>query len=158
VVVANLNAPGQVVVSGAGKAVAAAASLARDRGLRRAVPLNVSGAFHSPLMTDAARSFAAALDATDLSDPSVPVVCNVDAEPAYDAVTLRERLRWQLTEPVRWEDCVRRMVDLGAATLVEVGPGTILTGLARRIVPGVEAIAVGTLDSARELVPAGSSV
>ena len=154
IAVANLNGPGQVVVSGTGRAVAAAASLARERGLRRAMSLNVSGAFHSPLMTAAAATFDAALDATDLTDPRVPVVCNVDAQPAYDAVALRERLRRQLTEPVRWEDCVRSMIDLGTTRLVEVGPGKVLTGLARRIVPGVETASVDTLDSARELVPA----
>ena len=151
VVLANFNAPGQVVVSGTKDGVAAASSLARERGVRRVVLLNVSGAFHSPLMAEAAERFAAALDAIALTDPRVPVVCNVDAEPAYDANTLRERLRRQLTEPVRWDDSVRRMVGLGAESLVELGPGTVLTGLARRISPDVRAVSVGTLDGARGL-------
>jgi [acyl-carrier-protein] S-malonyltransferase len=151
VVVANLNAPGQLVISGSTAGVDAAAKLALSRGARRAIPLNVSGAFHSPLMMSAATRFESALDGVSIADPNPPVVCNVDAQDVQTAAALRDRLRAQLTSPVRWIDCVRRLVDLGAETLVEVGPGTVLSGLARRIAPDVRTVSVGTADAAAHL-------
>jgi [acyl-carrier-protein] S-malonyltransferase len=151
VVVANHNAPGQLVVSGSTAGVDAAAKIALSRGARRAIPLNVSGAFHSPLMTSAAQRFETGLDSTALSDPHPPVVCNVDGHDVHTAAELRERLRAQLTSPVRWIDCVRRLVELGAETLVEVGPGNVLSGLARRIAPDVRTVSVSTLDAAARL-------
>jgi [acyl-carrier-protein] S-malonyltransferase len=151
VVVANHNAPGQLVISGSTAGVDAAAKLALARGARRAIPLNVSGAFHSPLMTSAASQFETALDGVAIADPHPPVVCNVDARDVHTAVELRERLRAQLTSPVRWIDCVHRLVALGAEMLIEVGPGTVLSGLARRIVPEVRAISVSTPDAAARL-------
>jgi [acyl-carrier-protein] S-malonyltransferase len=151
VVVANLNAPGQVVLSGDSGALDAAVELARQRGVRRAMPLNVSGAFHSPLMAAAAGRFAALLDAAAFRDAAIPVACNVDGAAVRDAAGLRDRLRRQLTAPVRWTDSVATLVGLGADTLVEVGPGSILTGLARRIAPEVRAVAVSTLDEAGAL-------
>jgi [acyl-carrier-protein] S-malonyltransferase len=144
VVVANLNAPGQLVISGSPAGVDAAVALALARGARRAIPLNVSGAFHSPLMTPAASRFARVLDSVPIADPDPPVVCNVDARAVHSAAELRDRLREQLTAPVRWIECVQRLVDLGAEALVEVGPGNVLSGLSRRIAPGVRAIAVNT--------------
>ncbi len=155
VVVANHNAPGQLVISGSTSGVDAASKLALARGARRAIPLNVSGAFHSPLMTAAAHEFERALDSATLSDPNPPVVCNVDACDVHSANELRERLRAQLTSPVRWIDCVRRLVELGAETLVEVGPGTVLSGLARRIAPEARAVSVGTRDAAARLDASG---
>jgi [acyl-carrier-protein] S-malonyltransferase len=151
VVVANHNAPGQLVISGSTAGVDAAAKLALSRGARRAIPLNVSGAFHSPLMTSAAQRFGIVLDSTPLSDPHPPVVCNVDGNDVQTAAELRERLRAQLTSPVRWIDCVRRLVALGTDLLVEVGPGNVLSGLARRIAPDVRTMAVSTSDAAAHL-------
>jgi [acyl-carrier-protein] S-malonyltransferase len=151
VIVANHNAPGQLVISGSHRGVEAAAQLAMARGARRVIPLNVSGAFHSPLMADAASLFSVALDSVALSDPQPPVVCNVDARAVHTAGALRERLREQLTAPVRWIECVERLVELGAETLIEVGPGSVLSGLARRIAPGVRALAVNTPDAAASL-------
>ena len=157
VVVANLNAPGQLVISGSMSGVDAASKLALTRGARRAIPLNVSGAFHSPLMAAAAHEFERALDSATLSDPNPPVVCNVDAHDAHTADELRERLRAQLTSPVRWIDCVGRLVELGAETLVEVGPGNVLGGLARRIAPETRAVSVNTPDAAARFDAAGVS-
>ena len=151
VVVANHNAPGQLVISGSRAGVDAAAQRALTRGARRAIPLNVSGAFHSPLMAEAASRFGGALDAVALADPNPPVVCNVDARVAQTATELRHRLREQLTSPVRWIECVERLVALGAETLIEVGPGSVLTGLAKRIAPGVRAASVGSLEAALRL-------
>jgi len=138
VVVANLNAPGQVVISGSLAGLDEAGRRAREAGARRVLPLNVSGAFHSPLMHEAAVGFAALLDAADLHDASPPVVCNVDAEAVTNGDELRERLRRQLESPVRWSDSVLALRALGATMLVEVGPGAVLTGLARRIAPELE--------------------
>jgi [acyl-carrier-protein] S-malonyltransferase len=151
VIVANHNAPGQLVISGSHRGVEAATQLAMARGARRVIPLNVSGAFHSPLMADAASLFGVALDSVALSDPQPPVVCNVDARAVHTAGALRERLREQLTAPVRWIECVERLVELGAETLIEVGPGSVLSGLARRIAPGVRALAVNTPEAAASL-------
>jgi [acyl-carrier-protein] S-malonyltransferase len=151
VVVANHNAPGQLVISGSRAGVDAAAQRALSRGARRAIPLNVSGAFHSPLMAEAASRFGGALDAVALADPNPPVVCNVDARAAHSAGELRERLRAQLTSPVRWIACVERLVELGADTLIEVGPGNVLTGLAKRIAPGVRAASVSSPEAASRL-------
>jgi [acyl-carrier-protein] S-malonyltransferase len=151
VVVANHNAPGQLVISGSRAGVDAAVALALARGARRAIPLNVSGAFHSPLMASAASQFTIALDDVAFADPDPPVVCNVDAHAVHTAAELRNRLREQLTAPVRWIECVQRLVDLGADALIEVGPGSVLSGLARRIAPGIRAVAVSSRDAATHL-------
>jgi [acyl-carrier-protein] S-malonyltransferase len=148
VVVANLNAPGQVVLSGSRDALERAIALARERGVRRAMPLNVSGAFHSPLMGPAAERFAALLDQASFRDAAVPVACNVDGAAVQDAAGLRDRLRRQLTAPVRWVDCVDTLVSLGVDALVEVGPGAVLTALAKRIAPEVRGVSVARLDDA----------
>jgi [acyl-carrier-protein] S-malonyltransferase len=151
VVVANHNAPGQLVISGSRAGVEDAAQRALTRGARRAIPLNVSGAFHSPLMAAAASRFGVALDAVAIAGPKPPVVCNVDARAAHSAAELRDRLREQLTSPVRWIECVERLVELGAETLIEVGPGSVLTGLAKRIAPGVRAVSVSSVEGASRL-------
>jgi [acyl-carrier-protein] S-malonyltransferase len=151
VVVANLNAPGQVVVSGEVDAVTAFSATARAAGARRVLPLKVSGAFHSPLMAGAASEFVRVLDAVEFRPPSVPVVTNVDAAPVSDAAGLRERLGRQMVSAVRWAESVERLVALGAEVLVEVGPGEVLTGLARRIAPGVRAVSVASLSAAAGL-------
>jgi len=151
VVVANLNAPGQVVVSGSSAAVAELSERAQRAGARRVVPLRVSGAFHSPLMEEAAAGFARVLDAATFASPTVPVVANLDASPVREAGAVRERLGRQMVSPVRWSESVTRLVELGAQALVEVGPGSVLTGLARRIVPGVPALSVSSLAGWPEL-------
>jgi [acyl-carrier-protein] S-malonyltransferase len=151
VVVANLNAPGQVVVSGSVAAVERAAVLCREHGARRVIPLNVSGAFHSPLMAPAAARFAAAIEAAPRHALRIPVVCNVDGAVVEHARDLPGRLTRQLESPVRWIDCVRGLVDLGAEVLVEVGPGAVLSGLARRIAPAVRTAGVSDLASAAAL-------
>lgn len=152
VVVANLNAPAQTVISGTVAGVEAAEKLAQERGARRVVRLNVSGAFHSPLMDAAATRLAETLDGVDIAPARVPIVANVDATPVTDPDAIRERLRRQLTAPVRWVECVTRVVDLGASTLVEVGPGAVLSGLAKRIAPRVQTAQAATLAEARGLV------
>jgi [acyl-carrier-protein] S-malonyltransferase len=134
--VANDNAPGNVVVSGEWSALERLPAAAKELGAKRVVPLNVGGAFHSPLMAPAVETFQPHLAAAPLRDPSIPVVANATAEPVTGAEELRELLARQLTGRVRWTESVRRMVALGVDTFVEVGPGTVLGGLIKRTVDG----------------------
>ena len=151
VVVANLNAPGQTVISGTAAGVELAAALARDRGARRVVTLNVSGAFHSPLMVPAAERFAAVIDAAPRHELRLPVVCNVDGATVEHAADLPARMAAQLDRPVRWMDCVAGLVTLGAELIVEVGPGSVLTALTRRIAPTITAASISDLAGAAGL-------
>ena len=142
---ANLNAPGQVVISGAAAAVAAAVDACKEAGARRAVPLNVSGPFHCELMRPAAERLAAALEATPIQAPNPTVLHNVDALPAEGAAAIRAKLMEQLCRPVRWSDCVRGMAQRGVERMVECGPGNVLAGLGRRIDRAVEVVGIGSL-------------
>lgn len=147
VVAANLNAPDQTVISGDPAAVERAGAAIKEAGAKRVLPLKVSGAFHSPLMAPAAAGLATALDAVAFADPGAPVVANASAEPVRDAATGRRLLAEQLTAPVRWVasmECAARLA--GGAPFVEVGPGTVLSGLLKRIVPGATARSLGTAD------------
>jgi len=151
VVPANVNSPGQVVISGSLEGVLKAMELAKDRGARRVVQLEVSGAFHSPLMAPAQEGLSAALDQLELRDPKVPVVANVSAEPVMSASGLRESLKRQLTSPVLWEPTIRKMVELGVDRVVEVGPGKVLQGLVRRIAPGMQLFGCDTVEQTSAL-------
>lgn len=133
--VANDNAPGQVVVGGTHDAVDRAAAAARERGARRILPLNVGGAFHTPLMEGAASALEPHLAVAAFRTPRAPVVSNVDGQAWGDAGGWRSRLAEQLVSPVRWRSCLLTLEGLGADALIEVGPGRILAGLARRTVP-----------------------
>ena len=141
--IANDNAPGNVVVSGAWAALERLPAAAKELGARRVVPLSVGGAFHSPLMAPAADTFRSFLSAAPLGDPAIPVISNATAEPVTSAEELRELLARQLTGPVRWTESVRRMADLGVDTFIEVGPGTVLSGLIKRTVDGVRVLSAG---------------
>lgn len=133
VVPANLNAPGQVVLSGERAAVEAAAAAAPEFGAKKVVLLEVSGAFHSPLMESAARGLAEALDATEIRDPRCPVVANVSAAPVRTADEIRAALKLQVLGAVRWEESMRRLLAEGVDRFVEVGTGKVLRGLLRSI-------------------------
>lgn len=146
VVPANYNAVEQTVISGEVAGVEQAMELAKAAGAKRTVRLNVSGAFHSPLMESAAAGLAAALQAVTWSDPAVPVFSNVTAEPVSDAATARDLLLRQLTSPVRWVSVVRAMAAAHPdATFVEMGPGNVLTGLLKRLAPAHAARTCGTV-------------
>jgi [acyl-carrier-protein] S-malonyltransferase len=138
VVAANLNAPGQVVISGTVEAVDESIPALKASGARRAVRLPVSGAFHSPLMEPAAAGLAKALSETEFRDARIPVVANVSSEPLQSADAIRDALRRQLLAPVRWEASIRRLLDSGHRRFVEVGPGKVLQGLLRQIDPAAE--------------------
>lgn len=136
VVAANLNAPDQTVLSGDPGAVERAGEACKAAGARRVLPLKVSGAFHSPLMAPAADGLARALREADFRDPAFPVVSNAEAEPVRSAGEARRLLGAQLTAPVRWVECVEALATLGpGARFVEIGPGTVLGGLLKRILP-----------------------
>jgi [acyl-carrier-protein] S-malonyltransferase len=144
VTAANLNSPRQVVISGEIAAVERAVELAREAGAKRALPLKVSGAFHSPLMESAAEGLATVLDATDIERASWPVVANCTAQPVVEVDDIRQTLKDQVLEQVRWEETVRWFVAAGFETAVELGPGTVLRGLARDIDRSITVHSVGT--------------
>jgi [acyl-carrier-protein] S-malonyltransferase len=138
VVPANYNSPGQLVISGAVEAVERAVALAKERGARLAKLLPVNGAFHSPLMEPARVKLATAIEATTVHIPACPIYQNVTARPETDPEAIRRNLIAQLTAPVRWTQTVQQMHTDGATRFVELGPGTVLQGLVKRIVSGVE--------------------
>ncbi len=142
--VANYNAPGQTVIAGTVEGVNAAAAVARELGARRVLPLPVSGAFHTPLMASARPALRKAIGDAVFLTPEIPVVANVDARVHTDATDWPGLLSAQLCSPVRWRQCVETLTGLGTTILVELGPGGVLTGLARRAAPDIEAISVAT--------------
>jgi [acyl-carrier-protein] S-malonyltransferase len=139
---ANLNAPDQVVIAGHAEAVARAGELAKAAGARRVIPLAVSAPFHCALMRPAEERLAPLLRALTTCEPSIPVVANVDAEPKRTANEAMDALIRQVSSPVRWEDVVRRLVLEGVRTFVELGPGTVLAGLVRKIDRGVTVVSI----------------
>jgi len=144
VVPANYNSPAQVVISGDVAAVQRALELARAAGAKRALPLNVSGAFHSPLMETAQAGLAEQLEGVVVQPPAFPVVSNVTAEPVREPAEARRLLVRQLTSPVRWTESMRRLVAAGVDHFLELGPGGVLTGLLRRVARDVPAQTIGT--------------
>jgi len=153
VVPANYNTPGQVVISGEVPAVERAMELAKAAGAKRAIRLNVSGAFHSPLMAVARQGLAYALEQAQLRDPSFPVYANVNAEPVRSAADARRLLLEQLTAPVKWTQAVERLAnDYPDALYVEMGPGNVLTGLVKKIAPSVETMTCGTVTEVEQLL------
>jgi [acyl-carrier-protein] S-malonyltransferase len=150
---ANYNSPGQTVISGEVAAVERAMELAKAAGATRAIRLNVSGAFHSPLMEPASAGLRDALDAAALADASVPVYANVNAAPTADAAAARSLLLQQLTAPVRWTDVVRQLAErFPDALFVEMGPGTVLAGLVKKIAPSVQTAPCGTVADVESLL------
>lgn len=138
VVAANYNSPGQLVISGSIQGIDLACEALKAAGAKRALPLKVGGAFHSPLMEPARVELAAAIEATTVSTPVCPVYQNVDAKPYTDPASIKANLVAQLTSPVRWTQMVQNMVADGAKSFVELGPGTVLQGLVKKIAPEVE--------------------
>jgi [acyl-carrier-protein] S-malonyltransferase len=130
---ANLNSPGQVVIAGHAAAVARAVELAKARGARRAVLLNVSAPFHCALMQSAQERLAQDLEAAQIADPQIPLVNNVDAQVVRSALAVRDGLKRQVTSPVRWEESIRVLRTQAVELFIEVGPGKVLTGLLRQI-------------------------
>lgn len=149
---ANLNCPGQIVISGTKAGVEKACELAKERGAKRAIPLDVSGPFHSELMRSASQDLAKVLSDSFLLNAKIPVVTNFRAEPETNATQLQDMLIHQLYSPVLWEQSVRKMIDLGVTTFVEVGPGKVLSGLVKKIDRSVTVIPVHDLASFEKAV------
>ncbi|HVG70430.1 MAG TPA: ACP S-malonyltransferase [Vicinamibacterales bacterium] len=141
---ANINGPGQVVIAGAAAAVQRACERAKALGAKRAVPLSVSAPFHCALMKPAEDRLGPELRALPVRDPRIPVIANVDAEPKRDASSAVEALVRQVSAPVRWEAVVRRLASEGVTTYVEVGPGTVLSGLVKKIHPDSRIVSFGS--------------
>ena len=142
VVPANYNSPGQIVISGETEAVAAACAACKEAGAKRALPLPVGGAFHSPLMEPARLELAEAIESTPFSIPRCPVYQNVTASAETDPEAIKANLLLQLTSPVRWTASVLQMLRDGASSFTEIGPGTVLQGLVKRISTGMEGIII----------------
>ena len=137
VVAANFNCPGQVVISGTKSGIERACEVMKANGARRALPLQVGGAFHSPLMQPAAEELQEAILATKFQKPFCPIYQNVNAYPQTDPEQIRQNLLLQLTAPVRWTQTIRNMIVDGANEFYEFGPGDVLKGLIRKIDPNV---------------------
>jgi len=147
-VAANFNAPDQTVISGDPAAVERAGERCKAAGAKRVLPLKVSGAFHSPLMAPAQEDLKAELERVAFADPRFPVIANAAAQPARDAKTARRLLGEQLTAPVRWVEGMRMAAEVAGSgvTFLEMGPGSVLTGLVKRILPQAAALSLATAD------------
>ncbi len=147
--VANINAPGQIVISGELAKVEAAVGVAKEYGIRRATMLNVAGAYHSRLMESAYEKLGAALLEMQMQLPQFPVISNVTGREVETLPEIRQTLQDQVTSTVRWAGCMERLVDLGCDLFIELGPGGVLAGLLKRTRKDVEVISVGDVDSVR---------
>ena len=145
VVAANYNCPGQLVISGATKAVAEACSKLKEAGARRALPLPVGGAFHSPLMEPARKELEEAIEAAKFHTPVCPIYQNVDAKPHTLPEEIKRNLIAQLTAPVRWTQSIEEISKDGLSTFTELGPGTVLQGLVKKILPDAEVESVASI-------------
>ena len=149
--VANDNAPGQVVIAGTPDGVEAGGARAKELGVKRVTPLNVGGAFHTPLMRDAADALPSVLESVKLSAPTAPVVSNHDAKAYDDGEGWRDRLPEHVTVPVRWRESMETMVGLGVTSFLEVGHGSMLAGLGKRTTPGAPVRGIATPDDVQAL-------
>jgi [acyl-carrier-protein] S-malonyltransferase len=143
--VANLNAPGQLIVSGARDAIERVSEVAKAAGARRVIPLNVGGPFHSVYMRPAANALSEAIATTQFRDANVPVVLNASAHEATDAESLREELRVQVYSAVRWIESLQRLADIGYDCFIEVGPGNVLAGMVKRTLPEAKVASFGAM-------------
>lgn len=150
--ISNINAPGQLVISGAVDKLEKAAELAKSRGARRLIPLNVSGAFHSTLMDPVLAEFDGVLQRFDFKTPRVPIVSNVTALPLRNGQDFREELLSQLRRCIQWQASVEYMTRQGVTTYIEIGPGTVLSGLIKRISPDAQTINISGVEDIAALI------
>lgn len=139
---ANLNCPGQIVISGTAKGVELASEQAKENGAKRAIPLEVSGPFHSELMKPAAEKLKEVLDSCDIKDASVPVISNVSADVMTEKAEIKEKLIEQLYSPVRFEESINKLIAEGVTIFIEIGPGKVLSGLVKKVNRRLKTIAV----------------
>ncbi len=152
VVVANYNAPGQIVISGEARALEAATALARARGAKRVIPLSVSGAFHSPVMAPAAANLARSIAETDIRAAAIPIISNITATPLNAASALRSELAEQVAASVQWTRTIEYLTGAGITTFFEIGPGQALTGMIKRIDRGARTINIGSVAEIEQAV------
>jgi len=153
--IANLNCPGQVVISGRREAVEAASRQATEQGARRVIPLEVSGAFHSSLMDDASRQLMAKIDRVGFEPARVPVISNVDARAQTDPAIIKQKLINQVNGPTYWEASMRLLLLRGVRTFLEIGPGSVLKGLMKKIDPGARVLSAGRAEEIQLLAQEG---
>lgn len=151
---ANLNCPGQIVISGTKKGVELASVKAKEAGAKRAMPLVVSGPFHSELMKPAAEKFKGILDEIPVNNAKIPVIANVSATEMTSSSEIKSRLIEQLYSPVLWEDSIQKMISIGVDTFIEIGPGKVLSGLVKKIDKTVRIYAVSDKDTCLEVIEA----
>ncbi|WP_019152821.1 ACP S-malonyltransferase [Robertmurraya massiliosenegalensis] len=144
---ANINCPGQIVISGSRHGVELASVKAKEAGAKRVLPLEVSGPFHSSLMKPASDKLSAVLDEVDIHEANIPVIANVSATAMTNPSDIKEKLIKQLYSPVQWEDSVKKMIELGVDTFIEIGPGKVLSGLVRKIDRNVKTYAISDEES-----------
>jgi [acyl-carrier-protein] S-malonyltransferase len=145
VIVANFNAPGQIVISGERFALQVASELAKKKGAKRVIPLPVSGAFHSPVMEPAAIGLAQTLQTTSIQDASIPIISNIYATPLIEAQTIREELAQQIASPVQWIRSIEYLASAGVTVFIEIGPGQALTGMVKRIIKGAATVTISNM-------------
>ena len=150
--IANINSPGQIVISGAAANVEKAADIARSKGASRVIPLPVSGAFHSQLMQPAVDGMAEIIEKTAFNDPEIPVIANTTARPLTTAAAVKQELRDQLCNCVQWQRSVEYIISRGVTRFIEIGPGKVLTGLIRRIDREATTLNIGDLASVRNFI------
>jgi [acyl-carrier-protein] S-malonyltransferase len=149
--IANINYPGQLVISGATQDLAKAADLAKARGAHRTIPLQVSGAFHTPLMQPAVDGISEIIATLPFSNPAIPIIGNTTAQPLTTAEAIKEELIRQLYNCVQWQHSIEYMINDGVTTFIEVGPGKVLTGLIKRIDKDVKTLNIGDAQAIRSL-------
>jgi len=145
VIIANFNAPGQIVISGEQHALNLAMEMAKTRGAKRVIPLAVSGAFHSPVMQPAASGLAQVIATTQVQDARIPIISNITAQPLTGAQDIREELAEQISSSVQWIRTIEYLVQTGVSVFIEIGPGQALTGMIKRISKGVTAVTISSM-------------
>jgi [acyl-carrier-protein] S-malonyltransferase len=150
-VMANINSPGQIVISGATANIVRAMELATGAGASRAIPLQVSGAFHSPLMKPAVDGMIKYLNSASFKDPNIPVIANMTAKPLTTGEAVKNELINQLTNPVQWQRSIEYMIAQGVTAFIEIGPGKVLTGLIKRVNKDVTTLNIGDLAAVQSL-------
>jgi len=150
--IVNINCPGQLVVSGATENLTKASSLAKSRGAPRAIPLAVSGAFHTPLMQSAVDGMSEIIDTLSFSKPAIPIIGNTTAQPLTTAGLIKEELLRQLCNCVQWQHSIEYMINNGVSTFIEIGPGKVLTGLIKRINKDVKLINIGDAEAVKSVL------
>ncbi len=149
--IANINCPGQIVISGAEDNINKAADLAREKGAHRAIPLQVSGAFHTPLMQSAVDGMAEVMASLSFADPTVPIIGNTTAQPLVTAEAIKKELLTQLCHCIQWQSSVEYLTGDGVSTFIEIGPGKVLAGLIRRIDKGVKILNIGDTEAVKNI-------